>query len=127
MVEWVAELRRRGLSPSRIRQSYRLLAQIMRAAVENDMIAVSPCRSVRLPKMSQTEPHILTEADVDQIIAVGPFLTAIDALRIGPQEYIDSVASSLSDLGHRDSGIEPERDRSMAEGVRTVRQRRWHP
>jgi integrase len=64
--EWVATLTRR-LSPSRVRQSYRLLSQIMRSAVENDLIAASPCRGVRLPRLPETEPHILTPAEVDRI------------------------------------------------------------
>jgi hypothetical protein len=55
---------------------------------------------------------------------VGPLLTAIDALHIDPQEYIDAVASSIGDLGDRDSGTEPERDSNMAQGVRPIRQRR---
>ena len=67
--EWLAELGAQGLSPSRIRQSYRLLSQIMRAAVENDLIASSPCRGIRLPRMPQTEPHILTRAEADRLVA----------------------------------------------------------
>lgn len=88
--EWVADLHRAGLSPSRVRQSYRLLSQIMDAAVENDLIAVSPCRGVRLPSMPQTEPHILSEQEADLIIAaitaphdVLVALLAYGGLRIG--------------------------------------------
>ena len=53
-----------------MRQSYRLLSQIMRAAVENDLFAVSPCRGIRLPRMPRTQPHILTEQEVDALVAV---------------------------------------------------------
>jgi integrase len=67
--EWVAELHGGGLSPSRVRQSYRLLSQIMNSAVENELIAASPCRGVKLPRMPLTEPHILSRADADAIIA----------------------------------------------------------
>jgi integrase len=67
--EWIAQLHASGLSPSRVRQSYRLLSQIMRAAVENDLIGTTPCRGVRLPRMPQTEPHILSPAEADRIIA----------------------------------------------------------
>lgn len=88
--EWVSDLRRQGLSPSRVRQSYRLLSQIMSAAVENELIAVSPCRGVRLPRMPQTEPHTLSEEDADRIIAEIPAphdllvaLLAYGGLRIG--------------------------------------------
>jgi integrase len=65
----VAGLSSRGLSPSRVRQSYRLLSQVMASAVNNDLIAVTPCRGVRLPRMPETEPHILTPAEVEKIAA----------------------------------------------------------
>lgn len=88
--EWVADLRRRVFSPSRVRQSYRLLSQIMKAAVANDLIAVSPCRGVRLPRMPQTEPHIISPSEADRIIAATPaqhdalvMLLAYAGLRIG--------------------------------------------
>ncbi len=66
--EWVAELHAQGLSPSRVRQSYRLLSQIMRSAVDNGLIEVTPCRGVRLPRMPITEPHILTQDEAERII-----------------------------------------------------------
>jgi integrase len=69
VTEWVGSLSAAGLSPSRVRQSYRLLSQIMAAAVANDLIAASPCRGVRLPRMPQTEPHILTVAEVERLAA----------------------------------------------------------
>jgi integrase len=88
--EWVASLRRRGLSPSRVRQSYRLFAQILWAAVENDLLTITPCRGVRLPRMPDTEPQIVTETEVDKVIALLPAphdalvaLLAYGGLRIG--------------------------------------------
>lgn len=90
VAEWIADLQREGLSPSRVRQSYRLFSQIMRAAAENDLIVVSPCRGIRLPRMPQTEPHVLSEKDADLIIAeIGTpndalvMLLAYGVLRIG--------------------------------------------
>ncbi|WP_307865365.1 hypothetical protein [Streptomyces montanisoli] len=38
-----------GLSASRIRQAYRVLPQIMRAAVDNEMVAQAPCRNAAAP------------------------------------------------------------------------------
>jgi integrase len=88
--EWVASLSTQGLSPSRVRQSYRLLSQIMRAAVENDVITVSPCRGVKLPRMPATEPWILDEAEAALLISELPpphdllvSLLAYAGLRIG--------------------------------------------
>jgi integrase len=88
--EWVASLTGRGLSPSRVRQSYRLLSQLMSAAVDNDLIPVTPCRRVRLPRMPETEPHILTVEEVERLVAAcrSPHgllvqLLAYGGLRIG--------------------------------------------
>lgn len=68
VTEWVAHMRTDGLSPSRIRQAYRVLSQVMASAVDNSLIAQSPCRGVRLPRMPQTEPHILTPLDASRIV-----------------------------------------------------------
>ncbi len=69
VAEWMNSMNKRGLSASRIRHAYLLLSQIMRAAVDNDMIANSPCRGVKLPRVPQTEPHILTVEEADQLAA----------------------------------------------------------
>ncbi|WP_371670386.1 site-specific integrase [Streptomyces sp. NBC_00289] len=68
VTEWVAQMRTKGLSPSRIRQAYRVLSQVMASAVDNDLIAQTPCRGVRLPRMSQTEPHILTPLEASRLV-----------------------------------------------------------
>ncbi|MCZ3387072.1 MAG: hypothetical protein LH630_08950 [Actinomycetia bacterium] len=62
--EWVASLSRRGLSPSRIRQSYRLLSQLSDAAVISGVLHASPCVGVKLPRLPDVEPTILTPAKV---------------------------------------------------------------
>lgn len=68
VTEWVAGMRTAGLSSSRIRQAYRVLSQIMAAAVDNALIAQTPCRGVRLPRMPQTEPHILTPLEASRVV-----------------------------------------------------------
>ncbi|MEU6193844.1 tyrosine-type recombinase/integrase [Streptomyces sp. NPDC047061] len=68
VTEWVAQMRTRELSPSRIRQAYRVLSQVMASAVDNDLIAQTPCRGVRLPRMPQTEPHILTPLEASRVV-----------------------------------------------------------
>ncbi|QPP07567.1 tyrosine-type recombinase/integrase [Streptomyces bathyalis] len=90
ITEWVATMRTKGLSPSRIRQAYRVLAQITASAVDNDLIAQTPCRGVRLPRMPQTEPHILTPLEASRIVrnAAKPHdlliaLLAFAGLRVG--------------------------------------------
>lgn len=68
ITEWVAAMRNEGLSASRIRQAYRVLSQIMASAVDNDLIPQTPCRGVRLPRMPQTEPHIVTPLEASRIV-----------------------------------------------------------
>ncbi|MFD9032679.1 tyrosine-type recombinase/integrase [Streptomyces sp. NPDC059567] len=68
VTEWVADMKGAGLSSSRIRQAYRVLSQVMASAVDNDLIAQTPCRGVRLPRMPQTEPHILTQVEASRIV-----------------------------------------------------------
>jgi integrase len=79
-----------GLSASQVRQAYRLLAQVLASAVDNDLIPASPCRRVRLPRLPESDPHILTAAEVGWIAAacelgdrVLVLLLAYGGLRIG--------------------------------------------
>lgn len=65
--EWVSELVATGLSPSRVQQAYRLLSQMMDAAETSGLIALTPCRGISLPKMPETEPVILTPAQVEAL------------------------------------------------------------
>ncbi len=90
VAEWVGDMKSAGLSASRIRQAYRVLSQVMASAVDNELIAQTPCRGVRLPRMPQTEPHILTQVEASRIVrsASAPHdlliaLLAFAGLRIG--------------------------------------------
>lgn len=117
--EWVAGLTARGLSPSRVCQSYRLLSQVMGSAVDNGLLPVTPCRGVRLPRMPSTEPHILTVPEVERLAAaaVPPHglvvqLLAYAGLRVGEafalrRRYVNLddgrlvVAESLTEVAGR--------------------------
>ncbi|GHH95245.1 site-specific integrase [Streptomyces capillispiralis] len=90
VTEWVAAMRTEGLSASRIRQAYRVLSQIMASAVDNDLIPQTPCRGVRLPRMPQTEPHIVTPLEASRIVRTAEkphdlliALLAFAGLRVG--------------------------------------------
>jgi integrase len=87
--EWVGDLARQ-VGAEQVRQSYRLLSQVMASAVDNDMIPVSPCRGVRLPRIPEGIPHILTVQEVTRLAdACEPgdhvlvLLLAYGGLRIG--------------------------------------------
>ncbi|MFF1932353.1 tyrosine-type recombinase/integrase [Streptomyces sp. NPDC058228] len=90
IAEWIADMKTKGLSSSRIRQAYRVLSQLMASAVDNGLISQTPCRGIRLPRMPQTEPHILTPLEASRIVrnASAPHdlliaLLAFAGLRIG--------------------------------------------
>ncbi|MFF9219932.1 tyrosine-type recombinase/integrase [Streptomyces viridosporus] len=90
VTEWVATMRTEGLSASRIRQAYRVLSQIMASAVDNGLIPQTPCRGVRLPRMPQTEPHIVTPLEASRIVRAAEkphdlliALLAFAGLRVG--------------------------------------------
>lgn len=104
--EWVAGMTGRGLSASRVRQAYLLLSQMLAAAEESGMLAVNPCRGIRLPRLPEPEPRILTPAQVAAIAeaARAPYgllvnLLAYAGLRIG--EAFALRRSSVDELGRR--------------------------
>jgi integrase len=45
-----------------------LLSQIMRAAVENDVLLRTPCRGIRLPRLPEANLRILTQAQVATLV-----------------------------------------------------------
>jgi integrase len=91
--EWVAALVGRGLSASRVRQAYRLLGTIMRAAVESGYVARSPCVSVRLPRLPQREMLFLSAEQVRTLAeAAGEYRTLIYVLAYGGVRWGEAAA-----------------------------------
>ena len=104
--EWVASMHARGLSASRIRQGYRLLSQMMAAAEDSGLTARTPCRRIRLPRMEEHEPNILTREQVSTLAAAcrPPYdllveVLAYSGLRIG--EALALRRESVDPLGGR--------------------------
>jgi integrase len=71
-------------------KAYQLLGRTVTAAVNADMIARSPCRAIRPPKVEREEMRFLTPAEVARLAdAIGPryralvLLGAYGGLRIG--------------------------------------------
>lgn len=105
VARWAGELSDR-LSASQVRQAYRLLAQIMRAAVDNEIIGSNPCRSVRLPRLPESDPTIITVAQVDKLAAVCDLpdrvlvlLLAYGGLRIGEALALVAAMSTSGRAG----------------------------
>jgi len=89
VAQWVADLAAK-VGPSQVRQAYRLLSQVMVSAVDNGLIPASPCRGVKLPRLPEPDPKILTAEQVDRLISyLAPpddllvLLLAYGGLRIG--------------------------------------------
>ena len=81
----------------------------MRLAVPNT------CQSLAGPALD----HLLVVPGLDRFFdaAHGFGLLPGDALGIDPQQYIDAVASPLSDLGRGHSGVQPGGDRRVPQIV----------
>lgn len=81
---WVAEMRGRGLSASRIRQAYRVLSSLMAAAVQGGYLARTPCAGIRLPRAARRDATLLTAAEVDRLAtSAGEYGTLVYLLAYG--------------------------------------------
>ena len=67
--EWVAAMSNSGLSPSRVRQAYRVLSAMMGAAVESGYLARTPCANVTLPRLPTTEMAFLNAGQIEGLAA----------------------------------------------------------
>ncbi len=65
--QWVAKLNTAGYAAATIRKAYELLARIFTAAVDSGLIARTPCRGVKLPKIEQSDKRFLTPAEVQHL------------------------------------------------------------
>lgn len=92
---WVADLQRRGLSPSSVRQAHRALSQMLAAAVEDERIARNRAERITLPAMPhRPKRRYLTHEEVGRLWdATGdpfvPFL-AYTGLRWGEAVALES-------------------------------------
>jgi integrase len=71
---WVGRMSATGLASSSVGAYFRVLAQMMRAAERDKLIAVSPCVGVRLPRADRaaTSLTVLTSAQVAALAAEVP-------------------------------------------------------
>ena len=70
---WVSAMHEEGLSASRIRQAAVVLRQILDAAVQDRLIARSPCERIKLPRLKHEEAAYFEPDVVDRIIeAIDP-------------------------------------------------------
>ena len=67
VAQWVSALDAQGLAPATVRKAYQLLAASLSAAVDNGVIAITPCRKVKLPKLEQPDMRILDPDEIEQL------------------------------------------------------------
>jgi integrase len=63
---WVDEIARE-LAPRTVRDSYRILAGLLREAVRQGIIRQSPCYLISLPHQSRAEPRYLNAEEVERL------------------------------------------------------------
>jgi integrase len=87
---WTTNLLDQGLKPSTVRTVYQRFSRVMTTAVDAGMIARTPCRRIKLPKVDQEEIRFLSPADIGRLAdAIRPeyralvLLGAYGGLRIG--------------------------------------------
>ena len=92
--EWVSQLHSAGLSASRTRQAYYLVAQILRAAVESGYLTKTPCIGVSLPRMQRRDMRFLTAEEVRWIAETmrEPYGTLVYTLAYGGLRWGEACA-----------------------------------
>ncbi len=66
---WVVELSNKGLAPATVQKAYQTLAKVLRAAVDADLLADSPCRRIPLPRVEAEEMRFLSPDEVGDVAA----------------------------------------------------------
>ncbi len=74
---WVANLSAE-LAPATVRKAYVVLTSVLKVAVENGLIAQSPCRGISLPKIEHSEMRFLTPREIHKLAdAIDPRYRAL--------------------------------------------------
>jgi len=64
---FIEMLQQKGLALSTVRSIYRLLTSCMRSALEEGLIARTPCRKIKLTGMQETEQRVLTGSEQETL------------------------------------------------------------
>jgi integrase len=101
------------LGPGSVRNVYDVLVRVMTAAVEDKVIAVTPCKRITLPSMPDEEFTPLTVAQVEAMLgAMPPYIrTAIVVLAGSGLRIGELLGLRLSDVDFKSGTIRVERQR----------------
>lgn len=64
---WITSLTENGLSPNTVRECYRLMSGVMKAASTARLIGDSPCRGISLPRVETKQQRFLSPTEVEQL------------------------------------------------------------
>ena len=127
---FVADLRAAGAAPRTVRNVYRVLSAIMRAAVVNRRIAQSPCVGISLPSAPKQEMLCLSAGEVARLAdsigeGYGPLIlfaaytglrfgeiAALRAGRVSTRWATVHVVESLSEVGGEVLFVPPKNGRT---------------
>ena len=64
---WVSDLTASGLAPATVHKAYQTLSKVLRAAVDSDLLAQTPCRRIPLPKVERHEMRFLDPDEINRL------------------------------------------------------------
>lgn len=108
--KWVSKLSEQGVGPTTIRQSYRLMRQIMESAFIEERISRNPCAGIKLPKIVTADKRGLTREELTALAeecgTYGPIIMFLGTtgLRIG-----EALALRVGDINLITSTVSVER------------------
>jgi hypothetical protein len=65
---WIRTLVEKGAGAAAIKRAYNLTSSMMRAAVDDDVLAVTPCRNIDLPQIAVKPPQWFTLDQAQSIL-----------------------------------------------------------
>lgn len=97
--KWVASLADSGVGATTIRQSYRLLHQIMQAALEDEVLGRNPAIGIKLPKIVSKPKQGLTAQELYTLAdACGPYRSLVIFLGTCGLRVNEALALRLEDF-----------------------------
>lgn len=97
---WIGQEARKGLSGSRIRQAYGVVAQVLDSAAESRLVASNRVRGARLPSIVHARNHrYLTDTELDTLAtACGDYRPLILTLGYGGLRFAEAAALRVGDI-----------------------------
>ncbi|MQY22459.1 tyrosine-type recombinase/integrase [Nocardia macrotermitis] len=111
----------RGLSASRVKQSYQVLGQVLRFAVKAKRLAVNPAEDVELPELTMSEKVYLTHVQVLRLgMAAGRFRTLVLILAYTGIRFGEATALRTANIDLEARRIRIVRSATFVRGSGTV-------